>query len=443
MLNKSYSRAALYSFLIGLGSKTQVYFLGGCIGISELVLVIVAPFVFFRDIKALVRNGFGVIIWLFLSVVVGCMISAYMHKTPSIYTYKALAMVYSTFAALVVFHRLLKVNHNGIGWYILGYAVSSVITIWAFHPVADINLGYMGAATKEDIIGSVMFWIKKVREFAIIPVCLLYFKTPIAYSATMPIVYSVYSLLASASGRSMALGTMGASLLILIGGKSRTRMRIISRHLGLLVLSAFVIVMIFTFAYKQAASSGFLSEQAYQKYRAQSSQGGSALKILMSGRKEFFLSLPACLDNPIWGLGPRAEDTGGYVYDFLSKYGTPEELSWYRYVAEKFGYRELPCHSFLTSFWLWFGAPGLIFWLYVFWLIYKYYKCYIGAVPQWFGYFSLNIPMFLWDIFFSPYAWRINNGLMLCALLLSRAYAIGRIRLPDSVEIEARKYDKR
>ena len=440
-MKMSYNLAKWLCFLIGLGCKTQIFFLGGCIGISELVLCVVAPFVFLRDIKSLHRSGFGMLIWLFASVVLGCLVSSFVNNTPGVYTYKAFAMVYATFAALVVFHRLLQINPNGIGWYIVGYAVSSVITIWAFHPIADIQVGYIGAATTEYIVGSVMFWIKKVREFAIIPVCLIYFKTPIPYSVGMPIVYSVYSMLASSSGRSMALGTIGASALILIGGKSRKRMRFISHHLGILVISAVVIVAVFNFAYKQAATNGILGEQAYNKYQAQSSQGESAIKILMSGRKEFFLSLPACIDHPILGLGPRAEDNGGYVSDFLSKYGTPEEFAYYCYLSETVGYRALPCHSYLTSFWLWFGAPGLIFWLYVFWLIYKYYRNYIDAVPQWFGYFSLNIPMLLWDIFFSPYSWRINNGLMLCALLLSRAYAQRRILLPEFMEREARMHE--
>lgn len=441
-MNRSYQRYGLLAFLIGLGCKTQI-FVFGCIGISELVVFLVAPFILVKDFQSLRRDGFLPIVILSFCTMMGCVLSGLINHSGSVPTYKAFAMIYSTIATIVVMHRLLKVNPNGIGLYVLGYAISSVITIWAFHPKADIQVGFLGAQTSDELMGSVMFWVKKVREFASIPICLWYFRTPSWYSISMPIVYSIYCMAASSSGRSMALGTMGATILILIGGKCRHRMKLVSRHLFILIGVGILSVLAFKGAYTYAAINGYIGETARVKYLAQSKMGDSALRILMSGRKEFFISLPACIEHPIIGLGPLPLDKGGYVERFLSEYGTPEEHGYHLYCQRMFGLSTVPCHSYITSFWLWFGIAGLVFWLYVIYLCYGYFRHYISAIPQWYGYFALNLPMLFWDMFFSPYNWRLNTGVIITALLIAKAMGERRMQLPYAQEMEAQRYDLR
>lgn len=439
-MNRTYKVYGFLSFLVGLGCKTQI-FVFGCIGISELILFVAAPIVLFRDFRDLRRDGFLPIVILSFCAMVGCVLSGWINHSGVVPTYKAFAMIYSTIATIVVMHRLLKVNPNGLGLYVLGYAISSVITIWAFHPKADVQIGFLGAQTSDELMGSVMFWIKKVREFAIIPICLWYLRSPSWYSVAMPVVYSVYCMAVSSSGRSMALGTLGATILILIGGKCRKRMRLVSRHLLALVIVALLGILLFKGAYKYAALNGYMGEVAYAKYLAQSKMGDSALKILISGRKEFFISLPACIEHPILGLGPRPMDEEGYVERFLSEYGTPEELRYHQYCRMTFGISAVPCHSYITSFWLWFGIAGLLFWGYVIYLNYLYFRRYISDVPQWYGYFALNLPMLFWDMFFSPYNWRVNTGVIITALLIVKAIGERRMLLPWALEQEARRYD--
>lgn len=433
--------AAWCGFLIGLGSKTQI-FLFGCIGISELVLFLIAPFVLLRKLNELKRDGFLPVLSLFILAMVGCLISSRYNHAQFVATYKTFAQVYATFAAVIVFHSLLKSNVQSVGLYVLGYAISSIITIWAFHPRADIEIGYLGMQTSEDMMGSVMFWIKKVRELAVVPVCLWYFKTPLAYSVSMPIAYSIYAMLASSSGRSMALSTMGASALTFLGRKSRTRMRKISKNLWVILLVLFGMLFVFRASYKAAALGGILGEEARNKYVAQTSQGDGFLKILMSGRKEFFISLGACLDHPIIGLGPNPVDKDGYVYNYLQKYGTRSEFFYYKNEIHPFFRLPIPCHSYITSFWLWFGVFGLTFWIYVAWMAFRYFRYNVSAVPQLFGFFSLFIPTLLWDMFFSPYGWRLNNGLIIAALVFVDSVSRGRILLPFETETEAQAYDR-
>lgn len=441
-MNRQYNRYAWFAFLIGLGYKTQVY-LFGCIGISEVVVFLLAPILFVADFHQLKRDGFMPILTLCALTMFGCLLSATVNRSGLVETYKAFAMIYSMTAAIIVFHRLLSVNPNGVGWYLLGYAISSVITVWAFHPKANIEVGFLGHQTSDELVGGVMFWIKKVREFAIIPLCLWYFKTPIVYSMFMPVSYGVYCMLASSSGRSMALGTIGATVLVAIGRKSRWRMNRISKYFILMIAIGVVVIGVFNYAYKKAALSGVMGDAARAKYEMQSKMGDSAIRILVSGRKEFFISLPACLDNPIVGLGPRCLDTKGYVSRFLGKYGTPEESAYHQYMLLMMGgVCSLPCHSHITSFWLWFGIFGLLFWLYVILLCFQYFLKYISAVPQWFGYFSLSIPMLFWDMFFSPFNWRMNTGVLLTALTIAKAVGQGWMRLPWHMENEAVEYSQ-
>lgn len=428
------------AFLIGLGAVTQVY-LYGCIGISELVMFLVAPVILCKDLTKLKRDGFGIVLVMLLFVMFGCLLSSWLNKSPIVFVIKSFAQLYSTFAAIIIFHRLFRANPRSLGWFFLGSAISEIIAIFVFHPVDDVHTGITAPATIADITGGVLFWSAKVRNFAILPIILSYLRIPLMYSVVAPLGIATFAMFASASGRAIALTGMCASGIMAIGGKTRRRMAWIGRHLLLLMIGGVVIVAIFRMVYKYSASSGMLGEEAYNKYRQQSAMGESSLRILMSGRKEFFLSLPACIDHPILGLGPKCEDDGNYVYDFLSKYGTNDEFAYYVRTAYTQGYRGLPCHSHITSFWLWFGLPGLIYWLYIIYLIYYWFRRCTSAVPQWFGYFAFMIPKLFWDMFFTPYNSRIGWGVMIAALLMARLIANGKMSLPYDMIIEAQKHE--
>ena len=103
----------------------------------------------------------------------------------------------------------------------------------------------------------------------------------------------------------------------------------------------------------------------------------------------------------------------------------------------------IPAHSHLIAFWLYYGIIGLVFWIYVLYLIVIYFKRYVDVVPQWFGYLAVSVSAFAWNVFFSPYGGRIVTPLMICLILFTRAIAKGRISLPVAMQIEASKYDGR
>lgn len=441
MTKYKYDASFWWSFLIGLGLSTQVY-IGGCIGISELFMFLIAPFVFFQDFKELRHKGFMPLIVLIVLCAIGSVVSGAVNHSNPVGVYKFLASLYSTFCAVVIFHRAVSRNPYSVSGFLLGFAISGVISIFVFNPKASLELGELDIdVSLEEQMQGVLFWIQKIKRFIFIPISLFYYKINIFILALLPIAHSVFSLSTSVSGRAAALVSVGATFLILWGRKSRRTMKQIGSHFCLLCLLAVIILALFKWTYGYTASHGYLGELARQKYDHQTSQGSSALKLLMSGRAEFFVGLKACLDKPIIGWGARPVDTEGYWYDFLREYGDPQDFEYYVRSLKNNPVIFIPEHSHLVIYWLHCGIWGLLFYLYILWLIFKFFRHSIGAIPQLFGYFVLFIPSLLWDIFFTPLTSRVNTGVAIAAMLVARAITMGKAQLPLPYEVEARKYD--
>jgi hypothetical protein len=175
--------------------------------------------------------------------------------------------------------------------------------------------------------------------------------------------------------------------------------------------------------------------------------GDSALAILMAGRMELFCGVMACMDRPLIGFGPKGEDTNGYVERYLSKYGTPEDYQTFvnvMYERRRRGlevYIPIPSHSYISFFWVYYGIVGLILWLYVLWLCFKYLHSYAQCIPQWYGFIAFSIASFFWNVFFSAFDARITVPAMISCVLFARAVYEQRAMLPEKMEAEARKSD--
>ena len=199
---------------------------------------------------------------------------------------------------------------------------------------------------------------------------------------------------------------------------------------------------LFKTGYKYGAQSGYLGREAQAKYEKQSSEGSGALKLLMAGRSEFFVALQACIDHPIIGLGPKAEDKDGYMEEFMREYGNRDDyIAMLRSLQSgNVGYRIIPTHSHLASFWLWYGFPGLLLWLYVLFLIIRFFSRYTAAIPQFYGYLCLGATSMVWSIFFNPYGLRLSDNLLIVCLLFSQAIGKRLLPLPIDFEVEARQH---
>ena len=430
-MNRKQSNLLL--FLIGMFSLTQIRVVGS-IGISELVIFLLAPFVYIQKRLAMKREGFATLINLSLLVCLGCCLASIVNHTPLTYFLKGLASPYAIFASTVVLYTLLRDNYDGVKWILLGTALSGIVNIFVFHVAAEVSDGgglLQGAAATEKIMSGQVFWISRIGPFLALPTQGWYLQTSTAVSLGLTSVLGVVAIIFSqGSGRSAALMAFMTLFMLMGGQKSASQIRRVSRHVLKLICLLFVLSMGLKYASQYAAPRGMLGEEAQKKFERQSRGGKGILRMLIGGRKEFFVALTACLDKPLVGFGPWAVDRKGYYEKFLIKYGSADDLDeymsalkYYRNRGVSVGYGIIPAHSHIAGFWMWYGIFGLVFWLYVLYLIFGLLRKYLAAVPAWYGYYCFMLPATLWNIFFSPFAGRIAIPLLLTCILLSRLVA--------------------
>ena len=427
-------------FLIGTFSMTQVRIIGS-IGLSEFAFFIAAPFVFARNYTLLKRDGFVTALNLSLLSLLGCWVASIYNNIEWPFLLRGCASAYSIFAGIVCYHHLLRENNAGIKWFLVGFCLTGVINTFFLQTSVESSL-YAGNATgveaAEGIMSSPIYWIKRLTPFVALPYRGWYLSTPLVYCVMAPLSMALFAILTSESGRSAALGMMGATAMILLGGKSVRRMQSISRHFVRYLILAIVAILIANLGYRWSATSGVLGEKAQVKYERQTHGSSSILKLLMGGRLAFFVGVYAGCKQPIVGYGPWAVDNYGYMQDFLAKYGTEEDYKEYIdnsvFFTNKVAY--IPAHSHIIGSWISNGIFGLIFWLYVIYKILEFIRKNLGAVPQWYGLLAAGMPPLLWDIFFSPYTSRMYFPFYFTMLLFANAIAKGRIPMPPAMIAE-------
>lgn len=434
--------------LFGMFAQTRIIIIGS-IGISELVCFLVAPFVFLSNFRLLKHDGFITYFCLASLTSIGCVLSSVYNQTPFPLFIRGFATTYSLFAYPVVLHKLLRNNLRGLRWYLLGLCISLIINTFVFQQADDLR-NYesgLGSTVTEAVMNGPLFWISRLGSWMLLPVNGWYMSTPLIYSIIAPIPMVVYTLLNSGSGRSSAVIAVCTIAIIAYCRKKVDRIYKIQRRLVFFLIIGVVMLSCVKTGYTYAASSGMLGEKSQSKYEAQSKYGTDALGLLMGGRTQMFVGLLACCDRPFVGYGPWALDTQDYWGKFINAYGTPEDIAIYNQQLMdqmRRGGRVnlLPAHSMIVGFWLWYGALALPFWFYIIFLLYKLFKSYLAAIPQWIGYFAINAFSFAWGVLFSPFGNRAESCLILTCLLIARAVANGRIQLPYDMVREIDIYNR-
>ena len=440
-----YKKMTLLWFILGLGYKLQIV---ASLSITEIIVLVAAPFIFLRDYKMMKVDGIMPFFALSIMVVVGCVVASIANKTEFMYVVRGLATTCLISCSIIFSHWMLRRDPAGFKWFVLGSAISLILSTFIFKQSVEVAIY---GSSSEDIMSGPTFWIARIGQLVIAPIKGWYLHTPVTVSLVIPLALALFSMVTTVSGRSAALGAIGFSALVLIGGKSRRTMNRISRHFWRLCICGGVVICAFYLTYKVSASQGWLGEAAQKKYEAQTAGGtGGVGRLLISGRAESFIGLLACRDKPIIGWGPWAEDVNEYWVEFIMKYGTLDDvINHQRRIArlimsgQNLEIRKLEFHSYITEFWAWFGISGLVFWLYVIFALMRYLKQDVAAVPQWFAWLACSIPGMLWAIFFSPFAERFGFPLLVVASLMARAVRLGRYQLPLAMIEETEKMHRR
>lgn len=425
-MDRGSRRAAILLFWIGVFSMTQIRLVGK-IGISEAVMTVIGPFLFFKDIEFYKRDGALPYFTFLILWILGALFSDLINHSPFIFMAKGLSAPIVMFGVSVCLYRLLRRNPLAHKWFFLGVAISMVISVFVFQRGVAGDMADSGDfdGAVERVVGYKLFWAGQLSLWLTLPVRGWYLSVPKAYSFGAVLFLAAYNLLTGA--RSFFLCCMFSALLIFIGGKHiRDMARVKRMFLAIMIILACV-GMVAKSAYKYAASHGFMGEEEQAKYEKQSEKGSGALSMLMAGRSEFFVGAFAALDRPLVGFGSHALDFHGYWMQFVQKYGDSSDVEArtkaQRKADMKGGFTRIPAHSHIICFWMWHGVFGLLFWLYVMVLTIRTLQKRMSVMPEYFGYLALAIPGFMWNVMFSPLGDRVPECFMFCALLLLKKIA--------------------
>ena len=430
-------RCAMWLFFIGMFTMTRIN-VGGKLGISELIMLISAPIILFQNLTAFRREnvtGFLTLSFLWLC---GAVFSDWYNGTYPILAFKGIANPVMVLANVIVLYSLLRKNPENLRWLLLGLAISSIISIFAFQNISDEELREIGADVDavSKVTGYKLFWGNMVRAWVGLLISGWYLQMPKAISLWGVIAIMIAYVLCG--GRSASASYMATFFLIFIGGTKVASMMRIKKYIVLILVVLAFAGAAFKAAYKYAAVNGLLDESEQKKYERQTSGGsGGLLAMFMSGRSEIFIATIAALDKPLVGHGSHAIDDNGYVADFFKKYGSDIDQKLY-YDAALSKTHQIPFHTQIVTFWMWHGIFGLLFWGYVLclvvWTLFKGMAVY----PSIFGYFALVLPLLLWDLFFSPFGSRVSECATFVMCLIVRNMARG-IRY----HVEVRKFNVR
>lgn len=436
-------------FLFGLGSHLQII---ASLSFTELFVFVAAPFIFLREKDYMKRNGIMPFFWLSLLVIVGCVVACIANHTEPIFVLRGMAVTCLLPCTVVVGHWMLRRDMGGFKWMLIGAAISSVLCTFVFQKSVEVVMlagGDGGKGAVDAIISGPVYWIGRLGAMlGAIPKG-WYLQCPTFISAAVPLFMAGFSLLTTVSGRSASLCAVGTVVILIIGGKKRETIRSrLCNKFWLLCSVAIVGIFCMHTIYRVSVTQGWLGEDALKKYEQQTQGDRSIKALLLGGRMYSFCGLIACVDKPIIGFGPWAEDRNGYTAEFLSKYGTYDDyenyvksLEWK--LSRGVTFQMIPVHAYITEFWLWYGIFGLLFWLYVIFVLIRYIKQDCWVVPQWFMWIAACIPGYFWSIFFNPWADRIGGIVFVVACLMARAVRKGAQRLPDYMEEEVMKVESK
>lgn len=433
----------LFWFLLGLGSKLQIV---ASLSITELVVLIFAPFIFIKNRQLMKRDGVMPFFWVSILLIFGCVVSCLANHSHPMAVLRGMATTCLIACSIIFSHWIIRKDPAGFKWMFLGIAFSSVISTFYFQSAVEL------ADTGGDvdlIMSGPIFWIQRLGAFVMLPTKGWYIHMPTVVNVAAPLFMALFAMLSSSSGRSSALASIAFIALALIGGRSYSSMKRLCRNFWLIVCLGIVGVFAMHRVYKISATKGWLGEDARKKYEIQSQGENSIGRLLLGGRAESFIGLLACRDKPILGWGPWAIDTKGYREEFMTKYGTMEDVmelyrSQQRLAAKGITKDNMiKCHAYITEFWVWYGIFGLLFWFYVMFVLLRYLRQDCFAVPQWFAWLACAVPNMFWGIFFSPFADRFGIPMFVVACLMARAVRKGSFLLPFDMMQEIEKTDRR
>lgn len=414
IFNKKY-----IAFFIGLFSYTQVRVVG-TFAISEIIIFIFTIYFLLTNpipIQRMFKSK------RMLSLLILCILwilsiffSDQINESVTLMSIKGIGAVIPLFFIFIFFYWLLYDNLSVMQFFLWGTAISFFISLFIFTNTA---LQYVvDSSGAESLSETSIFdrlivgvWGRLISAFSF-----QYFSTHPVFVIILQAFAAFYALF-EGSRAPFLVGIITVLILIYFKKYSKANVlnikiisfirRRIPFLITLIVIGFFLAMNIYSFV----AERGYLGEANMRKYERQSK---SKLGLL-SGRGEFVSAYLAISDAPILGHGSYAKDEDGYAVAAAQITGDTEYLD---YLIDNVGEEYIPTHSHLSGAWVQNGVLGAVFWIYCLFILIKYLLRYIYIIPKWIAYTLPAVFSMIWQILFSPFAYRVTTGFFLVFIIL-------------------------
>jgi len=391
--------ADVYAFLIGLTIPFSTHFIGD-LPVGEVLLLCAMPLLIAFGVKRAFRENLRTVYVLMALWLLGLIVADVYNDTSIVDRMRGMALIVFFGLDLVALCILLGRNERRKLWFFVGVTIGALASVKLQPSEASDaypwKFGYAWGTMQAVILICCFFYSRRryvegaICIVALIVVNLLFnFRSPVLYLLITLVL--VFPVIPERIGR----------LQILPGGMTARVVTLAILSIGAAGFASTLVDFV--------THAGYIDAESQAKNESQSQSGN----LLLGGRPEFVIGLRAALDSPIIGHGSWAHDMKYFEMlndmeieeGVIPEQGDPD--------AEADGL--IPGHSHIVTAWVWAGILGLIFWIYLIWMIFKGVVQVTILKPALAPLYMWMMLGTVWDIFFSPFAFtrRIGEAILI------------------------------
>ena len=385
------------AFLWGLGSSLYLRTPFGFVAMLDLVSFALAVPIFLQSYVRYSKHFKRLLVLCLLWLANG-MLSDIWRDGFSFTYFKIYMIIFNSFTLLIVGEWFVRKSYICIPIFLAGASISSVISLYYFQNGAlyafALKAGFEGGTDMSSFLMEKqtyplwmnMFLMAGVM-FARIAIKLPWFVCASVFLA------SSFLVLKNGGSRSTFLIMASAGFLILMFAYCAKWYSFFFKRKIVTLICLAVAAVAFRTSYYLMAKHGFLGEEGRIKYEEK--QAGNT--TFLDDRSDIIINWPFLWRSPIIGAGSSLRDRWGYL-------NRSEYLPHIHPVSgAPINYKTLLGHSALVYSWTAHGVFGLVFWLYILWLLFDFLGERINVFGDYAPFIVYAIISLVWDILFSPY----------------------------------------
>lgn len=408
---KNYLNSNILAFSLGIISSLYVSTPVGFVAMLDMLSYIVGPILLLTNFSKYTKQ-FRTLLLLLMLWIVNAIISDAWRGTPLAAAFKAEMILVNSLTLLVMGEWLCRKTPYALPLFLSGAAISAVISLYYFQNgallVQAVIRGFgTGSASMTEFLSEkqvkplyasciFMTIIMGAQYFKLIPwfLCII---------ATFSI--GVYMLM-SGGARSVFLIYAGTAFIMFLYVHSPKTLRWMFDHKSRTIFLVCVAAVLMNGLYTIVAKNGLLGEEGYRHYEDKVAGEISFL----DDRADLLINWPFLWRSPFVGAGSEFRDQWGYVNQ--SKYVVHEIAGHY------IDYQTFWGHSCIVGAWTANGLFGLVFWLYVLYLIFDFIGKKVFVLGDLGPFVIFGMVSLCWAILFSPYG-GFRGKAMFCAAFVA------------------------